>query len=92
MAQGGDVRAVLRTHARPTHLVRAFTRRHALPPHLYLTGRRIELARRLLLAGQRPAEVAGAVGFSDQSHLARHFTRHLAVSPARYARTAAGRT
>lgn len=75
-------------HAHPTHLVRAFTRTHGLPPHLYLTGRRIELARRLLLAGQPPAEVATAAGFYDQSHLTRHFRRHLGVSPARYPRLA----
>jgi len=48
------------------------------------TAEWIELARRLLLAGQRPAEVAAAVGFYDQSHLSRHFKRHLGVSPARY--------
>ncbi|MDO3703141.1 AraC family transcriptional regulator [Micromonospora sp. C28SCA-DRY-2] len=71
-------------HAHPTHLVRAFTRTYGLPPHSYLTGRRIELARRLLLTGQRPAEVAAAAGFYDQSHLTRHFKRHLGVSPARY--------
>lgn len=71
-------------HAHPTHLVRAFTHAYGLPPHLYLTGRRIGLARRLLLAGQRPAEVAAAAGFYDQSHLTRHFKRHLGVSPARY--------
>ena len=71
-------------HAHPTHLVRAFTHAHGLPPHQYLTGRRVELSRRLLLAGQRPAEVAAAVGFHDQSHLTRHFTRYLGVSPSRY--------
>jgi AraC-like DNA-binding protein len=78
-------------HAHPTHLVRAFTHAHGLPPHRYLTGRRIELARRLLLAGQRPAEAATAAGFHDQSHLTRHFKRHLGVSPARYAGLAARR-
>ncbi|SCG45207.1 AraC-type DNA-binding protein [Micromonospora echinaurantiaca] len=71
-------------HAHPTHLVRAFTRTYGLPPHSYLTSRRIELARRLLLAGRRPAEVAAEAGFHDQSHLTRHFKRHLGVSPARY--------
>ncbi|MBO0851056.1 MAG: AraC family transcriptional regulator, partial [Pseudonocardia sp.] len=60
-------------HAHPTHLVRAFTQRHGLPPHRYLTGRRVELARRLLLNGRRPAEVATAAGFYDQAHLTRHF-------------------
>ncbi|MGC4816748.1 AraC family transcriptional regulator [Micromonospora sp. DT63] len=72
-------------HAHPTHLVRTFTHTHGLPPHSYLTGRRVELARRLLLAGQRPAEVAVAAGFFDQAHLTRHFRRHLGVSPSRYA-------
>ncbi|MEV4657022.1 AraC family transcriptional regulator [Micromonospora sp. NPDC049301] len=71
-------------HAHPTHLVRTFTHVHGLPPHSYLTGRRVELARRLLLEGQRPAEVAAAAGFFDQAHLTRHFRRHLGVSPARY--------
>lgn len=73
--------------AHPSHLVRAFTRAFGLPPHVYLTGRRIDRARRLLLAGQRPAEVALEVGFHDQSHLTRHFVRHLGASPARYAQT-----
>ena len=72
-------------HANETHLVRAFTRQYGLPPHAYLTGRRVQHARRLLLAGQRPAEVAAAVGFYDQAHLSRHFKRHLGVSPARFA-------
>lgn len=73
-------------HAHPTHLIRCFTRAYGLPPHTYLTGRRIDLARRLLLAGQRPSEVAVAVGFYDQAHLNRHFTRHMGVPPARYGR------
>ncbi|MEU7589233.1 AraC family transcriptional regulator [Micromonospora sp. NPDC049230] len=71
-------------HAHPTHLVRTFTQVHGVPPHSYLTGRRVELARRLLLAGQRPATAAIAAGFFDQAHLTRHFRRHLGVSPARY--------
>jgi AraC-like DNA-binding protein len=73
-------------HAHPTHLVRAFTREFGIPPHLYLTGRRVDTARHLLLAGMRPADVAHAAGFYDQSHLTRHFRRMLGTSPARYAR------
>jgi AraC-like DNA-binding protein len=68
----------------PTHLVRSFTRRFGLPPHRYLIGRRIEEARRQLLDGLPPAEVAVNVGFHDQAHLGRHFKRHLGVSPGRY--------
>jgi AraC-like DNA-binding protein len=55
-----------------------------LPPHAYLTGRRVDLARRLLLAGHPATEAATGAGFYDQSHLARHFKRYLAVSPVRY--------
>jgi AraC-like DNA-binding protein len=72
--------------ARAEHLVRAFTREFGLPPHRYLTARRIDVARRRLLAGQPAAEVAQAVGFYDQAHLTRHFSQQLGVSPARYAR------
>ena len=71
--------------AHPTQLVRAFTREFGMPPHRYLTGRRVDLARRLLLDGRRPAEVATAAGFYDQAHLTRHFRRVLGTSPARYA-------
>lgn len=72
----------------PTHLVRAFTRAHGLPPHRYVTGRRIDRARRLLLAGMPAAQVAAATGFHDQSHLTRHFVRMLGTTPGRYARRA----
>jgi AraC-like DNA-binding protein len=72
-------------HTHPAHLVRAFTRRFAIPPHLYLTGRRVEMARQLLLSGQPAGAVAAEVGFYDQSHLTRHFKRMLGVSPAKYA-------
>lgn len=74
--------------AHPTHLVRAFSGEFGIPPHRYLTGRRLDRARRLLLAGERPADVASVVGFHDQAHLTRHFRRLLGVTPAAYARSA----
>jgi AraC-like DNA-binding protein len=72
--------------ASPTHLVRAFTRRFGLPPHAYVVARRVEAARRLLLAGRPPAEVAADVGFHDQAHLTRHFRRHVGTTPGRFGR------
>lgn len=66
--------------------MRSFTHAYGLPPHRYLTGRRIEAARRRLLDGQPIADVAVAVGFHDQAHLHRHFVRHVDTTPARYAR------
>jgi AraC-like DNA-binding protein len=72
-------------HADPAHLVRSFGREFGLPPHRYLVGRRVEAARRRLLDGEPIADVATAVGFHDQSHLHRHFTRLLGVTPRKFA-------
>ncbi|MGW0391687.1 AraC family transcriptional regulator [Streptomyces sp. NPDC003042] len=71
----------------PTQLIRAFRQAYGLPPHAYLTGRRVARARELLLAGLPPAEAATAAGFYDQAHLARHFGRHVGISPGRFARS-----
>jgi AraC-like DNA-binding protein len=77
-----EAAAELRVH--PASLVRAFSREFGIPPHRYLTGRRLELARGLLLDGCPPADAAARAGFYDQAHLTRHFTRLLGVGPARY--------
>jgi AraC-like DNA-binding protein len=69
------------------HLVRSFTRRYGVSPYAYVVGRRIDAARRLLLEGARPAEVATAVGFYDQAHFTRHFKKHTSATPASYARS-----
>ncbi|MEU1041552.1 AraC family transcriptional regulator [Streptomyces sp. NPDC005551] len=76
--------AALLLHAHPAHLVRAFGAAYGIAPHQYLMSRRVDRARRLLLAGGRPAEVATATGFYDQSHLTRHFKRLVGVAPGRY--------
>ncbi|NIZ91819.1 helix-turn-helix domain-containing protein [Kineococcus rubinsiae] len=70
--------------ADPAHLVRAFRTEFGLPPHRYLTGRRVDRARRMLLAGVPPAEAAVLAGFYDQSHLTRHFRRVLGAPPGRF--------
>lgn len=72
--------------ASPTHLVRCFTQAFGVAPHAYVLGQRIDAARRQLLDGRPLAEVAVGVGFHDQSHLTRHFRRHVGTTPARYAR------
>ncbi len=75
-------------HAHPAHLVRAFSRAFGMSPHQYLTSRRIDLARRLLLDGVPPARAAAEAGFYDQPHLNRHFRHILGTSPGRYAGSA----
>jgi AraC-like DNA-binding protein len=77
--------AAAQLHAHPGYLVRCFTGTFGISPHAYLTGRRIDRARRLLLCGVPPAQVAAAAGFYDQAHLTRHFRRHLGITPGRYA-------
>ncbi|THG30274.1 AraC family transcriptional regulator [Naasia lichenicola] len=67
-------------------LVRSFVGSFGVAPHSYLTGRRVELARRHLLDGRPAAEAAALAGFYDQSHLTRHFKRLIGVPPATFAR------
>jgi AraC-like DNA-binding protein len=68
------------------HLVRAFARSFGLPPHKYQLRLQLEHARALLADGVRPISAAAECGFSDQSHLARHFKRIYNVTPGSFAR------
>ncbi|GGS93271.1 AraC family transcriptional regulator [Streptomyces cinerochromogenes] len=72
--------------ASPFALLRAFRDAYGMPPHTWLTDARVRRARRLLDAGATPAEAAVAVGFTDQPHLNRHFTRIVGVPPGAYQR------
>lgn len=74
-------------HAHPAHLVREFSREFGISPHQYMTSRRIDLARGLLLGGMPPGLAAAKAGFYDQSHLNRHFKHVIGTSPGRYARS-----
>ncbi|MCX5249359.1 AraC family transcriptional regulator [Streptomyces sp. NBC_00201] len=70
----------------PFALLRAFRDAYGMPPHTWLTDARVRQARRLLDAGTTLAEAALAVGFTDQPHLNRHFTRIVGVPPGAYRR------
>ncbi|MCT9082174.1 AraC family transcriptional regulator [Streptomyces fulvoviolaceus] len=70
----------------PFALLRAFRDVYGMPPHAWLTDARVRRARRLLDAGTTPAEAALTVGFTDQPHLNRHFTRIVGVPPGAYRR------
>ncbi|MFJ6648851.1 AraC family transcriptional regulator [Streptomyces sp. NPDC091290] len=72
--------------ASPFALLRAFRDTYGMPPHTWLTDARVRRARRMLDAGVSPAEAALAVGFTDQPHLNRHFSRIVGVPPGAYQR------
>lgn len=46
-----------------------FSREFEISPHQYMTSRRIDLARRLLLDGMPPSLTAAEADFYGQSHL-----------------------
>lgn len=68
---------------RLVHLVRQQT---GVSPHALHIAHRIRAARRLLETGEPIAQAAVATGFADQSHLHRHFTRSLGITPGEYQR------
>jgi len=64
------------------HFARAFHQSVGVPPHAYLLQRRLEHVQHMLRETHAPlSEIALATGFSDQSHLSRHFRRWAGMSP-----------
>ena len=68
----------------PFHFLRQFKRVHHATPQQMLMALRLFEAKRLLAGGEAPAQVAAAVGLTDQAHLTRAFARRYGVTPARY--------
>jgi AraC-like DNA-binding protein len=71
---------------RPAHFSTLFRTTFGEPPHQHLIRLRVERAQRLLERGADPSDAALAVGFYDQSHLARHMRRLLGVTPGQIAK------
>ena len=67
------------------HFARGFKQSAGVTPHHYLTQKRVERAQDMLAHTDLSlSEIAYAVGFSDQSHLARHFRQMLGVTPGQF--------
>jgi len=74
------------------HFARLFKKRFGVPPHAYVSRRRVERARHLILHSDMELKaVVGATGFCDQSHMTKSFKRAFDITPAQLRRTASGR-
>lgn len=63
----------------------AVTKATGLPPNTWHLQRRIAEAKHRMAKGGAIAVIALELGFADQAHFTRHFTRLVGVSPSRYA-------
>jgi AraC-like DNA-binding protein len=64
------------------HFARQFKQSSGVTPHYYVTQKRVGRAQEMLVQTDLSlAEIAYAAGFSDQSHLARHFRYMLGTTP-----------
>ncbi|NIH85418.1 helix-turn-helix transcriptional regulator [Amycolatopsis granulosa] len=71
----------------PFHLARVFEQELGLPPGQYLTARRFEKAKQLLLRGdERIIDVCNAVGFSAPGTFTTRFTAAVGATPVEFRR------
>lgn len=71
-------------------LSRDFRALYGTSPYRYITQRRLDQVRRLLVTGQPLSDAALACGFFDQSHMTRHYSQTFSISPARWLKMLGG--
>ena len=67
-------------------IIRAFRRHLGITPHAYIMRLQVHRALSLLVDGERIVDAAAEAGFSDQSHLTKHFKRVCGMTPGKYQR------
>lgn len=67
-------------------LSRDFRALYGTSPYRYLTMRRLDYVRSLMVIGKTLTDASLIAGFSDQSHMTHHFTRAYGITPARWLR------
>jgi len=69
-------------HLSPFHFARCFKASTGLAPHQYVTARRIDLAKRLVMTSAAPVqEIAWSIGYDNLSHFRRQFAAQFGVVP-----------
>ncbi|WP_320426976.1 AraC family transcriptional regulator [Roseateles agri] len=86
MAEACDLRLLARlVGLSEGHFARAFKQSVGVPPHRYLLKLRVEAAADLIRSSDRSlTDVSLEVGFSDQSHFTRTFSREMGETPSAY--------
>jgi AraC family transcriptional regulator len=70
-----------------SYFARSFKRSTGKPPHMWLTDRRVDRAKELILKSSLAlADVADACGFADQAHFTRVFAANVGTTPSRWRR------
>jgi AraC family transcriptional regulator len=70
------------------HFARQFKLSTGVTPHYYLVHTRVQRAQEMLASTELSlSDVAFATGFSDQSHLTRHFRQIVGVTPGQFRRS-----
>ena len=70
------------------HFTRAFAATMGVPPHRYVSRRRLESAKAMIVTGRTSlSEIAHDCRFSSQSSFTRAFRRAMSMTPAEYRRT-----
>jgi len=70
----------------PRHFARLFRKEIGLTPSAWVESVRVDAARGMLEAGERPKQVAAACGFGDVDTFRRAFQRQVGVTPSEYRR------
>lgn len=65
-------------------LARQFRALYGTSPHRYLVQRRLARAKAMIANGETLAAAAMTAGFSDQSHMSRHFKKTYGMTPGRF--------
>jgi AraC family transcriptional regulator len=66
----------------PFHFARAFKKSTGLAPHQFVTARRFDLARRMLITSDNTVhDIALSVGYENLSHFRRQFVNQFGIGP-----------